>query len=42
VARISAKGCSVGRGVGEVRGAKVGGRESGGGDDARGEWEETT
>jgi hypothetical protein len=27
VARISAKGCSVGRGVGEVRGAKVGGEK---------------
>jgi hypothetical protein len=39
VARVSAKGCRVGRGMGEVRGAKARG-ESGGGR-ARGEWEET-
>jgi hypothetical protein len=39
VARVSAKGCRVGRGMGEVRGTKVRGESGGGG--ARGEWEET-
>jgi hypothetical protein len=40
VARVSAKGCRVGRGVGEVRGTTARGESGGGG--ARGEWEETT
>jgi hypothetical protein len=40
VARISAKGCRVGRGVGEVRGTKARGRKWQSGV-ARGEWEET-
>jgi hypothetical protein len=40
VACVSAKGCRVGRGVGEVRGLRRGGESGGGG--ARGEWEETT
>jgi hypothetical protein len=39
VARVSAKGCRVGRGVGEVRGTKARGESGGGG--VRGEWEET-
>jgi hypothetical protein len=39
MARVSAKGCRVGRGVGEVRGRRRG-EESGDGG-ARGEWEET-
>jgi hypothetical protein len=41
VARVSAKGCRVGRGVGEVRGTKARGESGGGGAAARGEWEET-
>jgi hypothetical protein len=42
VARVSAKGCRVGQGVGGGEGGEGGGgeRESGGGD-ARGEWAET-
>jgi hypothetical protein len=39
VARVSAKGCRVGRSVGEVRGRRRGGESGGGG--TRGEWEET-
>jgi hypothetical protein len=39
VARVSAKECSMGRAVGEVRGGRRRGGESGGGG-TRGEWEE--